>query len=1147
MPVLFIPTLDALRLALASGLVPGAAAPTPGRAARDANGHLWLEPDEHPTRDALTALGRLGVVTLGSPGVPTHPVRSWAELLPLRRATVDDERLLLFEVPDREVVPLVSQLRRLGSAVGVHLLPEPDTGRAWVTALAPPAAVLLRVSEPDSQIRTFHRQAPNVWTARGWEHPLASHLAVPEGGVLLCAPDRGVEFAAENVPEPRHDEYPLPSQAIPPRALPPRPQVAVRFHLARSAEADDESLWVLGPAEFEPFRRFCCGADERLLRRFQVATVQAGGEARVIVRRASAPDRTALLPVPAHGFHPDARLPALYVPSGCVLRPRVRAHELARALALGPDQILWLEPAEGGVLVHAVATSAFRALAERVEYTVPAPAPLAPIVPPEEPFPFARLAVQIETTIDLDPEPEPEVELVEDEPPGTGAEPRSGWVSKLSARVMGWVRRGRPLAETEAALNQTPRTGPRKDGDGDAGDGRVERKLASADALVHGHDRAARRHELESRLLSDFPRLGADERAARWAELASVYGATGQALDAAVCWTNALWECPAPPEPWLEQWAVAEVRAAKRTDRGADLDRWLSEPARPGTGRVIAALAAYFGAQSVPAPEFVAALPRVLAVLDQQFDDVPVRAGWLARLAVARSSDGDVLGLARWHDRLIRRLNDRGPGLDLDEPSFLRFRGTPSAERFQTARKWLVDIHKSVLEWVKGHAGRGHLEWAGLEAETTATAEYAQMMLAWGLGVLGERAKSRDWSAWARKALAGASGARVDPAGHAFLGDLFLHRIKEAHEGHVPKATLPTELQARYERLPDFARYSVDRLRDHSRILQPISPGRAFRGLDLKEFWGSDRLGERLSVLGARTDPAELHEEARALLVSTEPPTTTTVPRITFALLRVAPALSPPVVGQILELVPTALDWLETWIGTGRWKDEERAERVSRFQSRIIEAAFAVAPPPEVARLLGVITRSAAAGPLLPAVLSAAPQVFRAARKCGLAAEADALMRVLDPARNGWPGEPITPERVGLAPGWFAAGDEEAGFQVLNAAREALFTAAQMPVQERTALALAYAEALGFAPGVIALGRLGELFQRLGRVTVHCSSNCYYTLHPLRLIDTAVRSVVTDEFTLGSAVRAWLDEDEFLIRQRIHRDMATILRESAIR
>jgi cellulose synthase operon protein C len=191
---------------------------------------------------------------------------------------------------------------------------------------------------------------------------------------------------------------------------------------------------------------------------------------------------------------------------------------------------------------------------------------------------------------------------------------------------------------------------------------------------------------------------------------------------------------------------------------------------------------------------------------------------------------------------------------------------------------------------------------------------------------------------------------------------------------------------------------------------------------------------------------------------------------------------------------------------------------------------------------------------LRQAVITAAPRMFRTARKCGLAAEAEALMLILDPARGEWEGTgAVPPERIGLAVGWFAAGDTEAGTRILDAARASLFpTAADDPAgrtpvpddpRARTPVALAYAEALGFAPARIALGRLEEIFQRLGRVSVDGSTNRYFTLHPLRLVDTVVRSVVTDEFTLGATVRAWLDEDEFLIRRRIHREMAGLLRE----
>ena len=1145
MPALFFPNLDALRLALASGLVPVALTSAPARARVDAP-HIWIELDELLPRETITALGRLGVIALGTPGAPTQTTRSWAELLPLRKAAPGPGPVL-FDVPDKLLAAFVGRLRRLRAGpTGVHLLPEPHTGRAWVTVPAPPLAVLLWAEEPGAPVRAYRQQAPDVWTARGWEHPLAVHLTVPAGCVLLCDPERGATAVAAPVPLPVDDEFALTTKTCPTAAPKSAARVEVRFRLSRCNAPVSESLWVLAPPEQEGFREFCRNADERLLRRFHVATTQLGTETRVLVRRTPEDDATAL-PVSADGFGADPRVPALFVPTGYALRPRVRTTELVRELRLAAEHLTWLEPhGRNEFTVHSVAVAAFRPVSEQIEYAAPAGTALAALRIPADPFPFSKFALRVEPVA----EPEPEVEESTDEYPALPAEEEPSWVAKSVGLMVKWLRgrtahesaeAGPPPTDPRAARrdNRTARpTEPQGE--------RVERKLSSADALLHGHDRAARRHDLESRLLADFPKLGPDERAARWAELAGVYGATGQALDAAVCWVNATWECAAPPAEWLEQWAESECHAVKRGDRTVGLDRWLAEPGRPGTGRVVAALAASAGFQPTPPPDFVAALPRVLAVLDQHFDDIPVRGAWLARIAVARSCDGDVLGLARWRDRLVARLHDRGPGLDLDEPSFLRFRGPASAERFKTAREWLTRVKEPVLAWVQRHTGGGRFAWTGLEAETDATAVYAQFLLAWGLGALGERARARDWSARARKALTRASGPQADPATHALLGDLFLHRIKDAHEGGAPKSGLPPELHERLERLPELARYAVDRLREHCRILEPLGGVRG-SALALKTLWGTDRLGERLSVFGSRTSAAQLNDEARALLaVASAEPTTATVPRIVFALLEVAAHLEPPVLEPLLALVPTALDWMEAWVRTGRWREDERAATVARYQKSMLDTAFAVAPAATTGTLLRHLARGAATGHLLAAATAAAPRAFRAARKFGLVADADALMRVLDPAGAEWGTQPVTAERVGLAIGWFAAGDEEAGNRVLNAAREHLFLAAPNDRQERTAVALAYAEALGFAPAGIALGRLEELFQRLDRVTVGGSTNCYFTLQPLRLIDTVVRSVVTDEFTLGATVRAWLDEDEFLIRRRIHRDMAALLRESEL-
>jgi hypothetical protein len=36
-------------------------------------------------------------------------------------------------------------------------------------------------------------------------------------------------------------------------------------------------------------------------------------------------------------------------------------------------------------------------------------------------------------------------------------------------------------------------------------------------------------------------------------------------------------------------------------------------------------------------------------------------------------------------------------------------------------------------------------------------------------------------------------------------------------------------------------------------------------------------------------------------------------------------------------------------------------------------------------------------------------------------------------------------------------------------------------------------------------------------------------------------AVVSDDFTLGANARRWLDDDEFLVRRRIHKDLRAMM------
>jgi hypothetical protein len=98
-----------------------------------------------------------------------------------------------------------------------------------------------------------------------------------------------------------------------------------------------------------------------------------------------------------------------------------------------------------------------------------------------------------------------------------------------------------------------------------------------------------------------------------------------------------------------------------------------------------------------------------------------------------------------------------------------------------------------------------------------------------------------------------------------------------------------------------------------------------------------------------------------------------------------------------------------------------------------------------------------------------------------------------------------------------------------------------LPPIERTALARTYAACLSYAPARFAIGRLEELYTRLDRLHLTGSTNTHYTLAVLELVDTIVLAVVREDFSLGPAVRRWLDDDEYQVRRRMQQDLQALL------
>src|SRR5439155_485801 len=167
---------------------------------------------------------------------------------------------------------------------------------------------------------------------------------------------------------------------------------------------------------------------------------------------------------------------------------------------------------------------------------------------------------------------------------------------------------------------------------------------------------------------------------------------------------------PAPPaEPELESAAAAGWLQR--------LGHWFRRPAPdaspdnrdPDPARAVAAYVVWAAAEAAPASSLAPTLGRVQRLLEEQESALPVRAAWLAHVALARLSGGDVIGLARARDRLLERLYQHGLSLDLDVPAFLRFAGQGSgdwASRAQEVRDWLSHARESVHRWVAARPDR---------------------------------------------------------------------------------------------------------------------------------------------------------------------------------------------------------------------------------------------------------------------------------------------------------------------------------------------------------------------------------------------------------------------------------------------------------
>ena len=97
--------------------------------------------------------------------------------------------------------------------------------------------------------------------------------------------------------------------------------------------------------------------------------------------------------------------------------------------------------------------------------------------------------------------------------------------------------------------------------------------------------------------------------------------------------------------------------------------------------------------------------------------------------------------------------------------------------------------------------------------------------------------------------------------------------------------------------------------------------------------------------------------------------------------------------------------------------------------------------------------------------------------------------------------------------------------------------------QQYVQLVCTYINTVGQVPLDESLGRIEELFAsgRMDRLQNTRTSKIYYSVFHLNVVEAVVLTLATDDFALGPAARRWLDDDEYLIRRRIHGDVRAAL------
>ncbi len=1097
---------DALRVAIMSGLCPPEIQAKGAQVARGANGAVFVAPDVALPAAAIEALRKVGVIVDATLPDDAKSVTCWAEALALTKATITETpSLVLLTSPDREgIINLAAELLRLGCE-RQELIVTPQGG--ILRALDPPTYTVVRAIDRERGLRGY---APDphgqelVWTELGHKHPLAGRLKAPPDHLLLVGRDGwrnvkddgwksldaalelkvaggGVELAAGSLGERRKVEL---------RFAPGRRDAPSLWVIRRGGTAAIDKLLEYLPEDVVARLTFAAAGRNATMLSVPGMRLEDMQEGAIIIRARTGRHGPPDLSLDAEEYAPLSHMPDVYAPAGAIVEPPLRRERLRSILAIEQGQVAWLAPVQvrvpgdpirGPFRVERILDSAFAPLSEWADYVIHASAPQL--------VPWQRSVV-----FDFAPFVSTGLEWASERPKADRPEREDDRPERRKGRQA----KGRAPAPAVVAAPPPPPTPVAKSSKKEAAP--VEREEVSVDAELA---------QLEADFVALDAPADADERIELLQRLGRAYARLGRRRDAGLCFARAVWEASGKEaNERIDMWLVADLGKA---DVAKALETTLADKTpHIDDVRRVAAIAAR-GHDAVKKDHH-----RVVRWLDDHDIELDARTLWLARAGLAKLAGGDTLGLAQARDRILSRLAGGLP-VERELPSFLRFAGRSGALG-NASGEHLGKAMAALSEKIQSTRRKP----SPVEAPKHLTNAYVSFQLGHGYARIGQHQRARALVAEAQQAL---DTVKADPV-HAYLMAAYAARVEQAIAGMPPETPLPDPLGAQLAGLDRVHRYKVDRLREASRILEPLERPDAIGAFSKRQH---DSRGPEFAELRKISDPGARAKEVNRLVDvasgAVEAEKTRLLDGVFDVLLELPENGAVPILGRAWPMVRSlpearrATLYGEALVVAGHFG---RTSLVPELLDLLGEAVKAV-PDTEEYR------REPAKHPLVRVL----DQSLRALRRIGLRREISELLADVEQALES--GLANVHVRLAVAAGLAYLGDTARALPILDGARKSLTE--PMTLTQRLdltrALALAYAQ----APIGDALAAIADLSGQFKEISDSFGTNSHYCLSVLHFVESLVLGIASDDLALGEAGRRFVEDDEHLIRRRLHRDL----------